>query len=169
MIFSCSLGSLLTAFFLAVNLNTIRNGCNDFYTIKNQMKSFVTSLALIAITVTATNQVSYSQTYNKYAGKSYTDPKAGWYSKTQQYSPNLLQYKVLVTAPVYAICSPDDDVQFLFSQKKGGKIHVKIHMANGPASTELAFRFGSLGRCDIEGSEFNPLREVDKKGKANPY
>ena len=93
----------------------------------------------------------------------------GWYSNDQQYSPNMIQYKSLVKSTAYAICHINDDVQLLFSQKKGSKTRVRVHVANGPPSADLVFRINSLGRCDMESSEFNPLKEIDNKGRANPF
>ena len=108
--------------------------------------------------------------------------REGWYSPYQQFSPAQIQYVPTVTHATFARCDFDGGSGFaLIGQLKGKAPVVKFDLTGlgtTTASTDLdgsyyqaeVREFGDL-ECteDGLGEEYNPLTEVDKYGRVNPF
>ena len=98
-----------------------------------------------------------------------------WYSPTQQYSPPYKKFvPAILDAPVFGVANFTDlDFKVEFAQVSGSKTAVKIDIGAGAIGSEvtIGFRIGTLGVCSetLEFDEFNPMKEIDAYGKANPY
>ena len=107
------------------------------------------------------------------------DERTGWYSPYQQFSPAQIQYTPTVTHATFARCVFSDDGVVLIGQLKGKAPVVKYDLINLSMTTagsdldgtyyQIAITEFGARDCAQQGEEFNPLNEVDKYGRENPY
>jgi len=109
--------------------------------------------------------------------------RSGWYSPYQQYSPPQIRYKPSVSCAIFATCTfapeplgiPGDNI--VFAQLPGKAIVYKRDFCEFGAldfdsiEEEVTLTIKELGREESSdaGDEYNPLKEVDKHGRQNPY
>ena len=113
--------------------------------------------------------------------------RAGWYSPYQQYSPPQIRYKPAVSCAIFATCTFSDNLgtqddgndNIQFAQLPGKAIVYKRTFCNiadsdnitDPEEESVDVTLREYGYTDVEnaGDEYNPLKEVDKYGRQNPY
>ena len=108
--------------------------------------------------------------------------RTGWYSPYQQFSPAQIQYVPTVTHATFARCAFSGGSIVLLGQLKGKAPVVKYDLTglagSQTAGTDLIgtyyqiaiTEFGTTGgSCTRVGEEYNPLKEVDKYGRENPF
>ena len=78
-------------------------------------------------------------------------------------------------APVFALAKSGSqeveyDLKVEFAQISGYKTAVKYEYTGNDSNMKFNLKFGKLGICDQDlFEEFNPMKEVDAYGKANPF
>lgn len=80
-------------------------------------------------------------------------------------------------APVFAqakgafvATSVEGELKVEFAQVSDNKTAVKYEYTSNASNTNFNFKLGKLGICDPSlFEEFNPMREIDAYGKANPF
>jgi len=119
------------------------------------------------------------------AGTSTTTPDTtGWWSATQQYSPPVIKYVPEHAAKtIYAVCQISETDSIQLAQAPGRAVMARINLGTAPLllpSGDYRFQVHEYGNsygnddlsidtCSNIGDEYNPLREVNKAGTANPY
>ena len=101
----------------------------------------------------------------------------GWYSATERYSPAIIPYEpaTFKQKHIYGICNmmavtgKTETGSVRFVQFPGKAVKAKVQLSELDANTEYKLRinlYGAMGEnCENVGTEFNPLREINRWGE----